>query len=176
MTTADFAKMNDIWQQMARSFTNDTELAKDLVQELYLKLLQIEKKEGSLDHICQGTKPNTTWAYTVLNHLFIDHIRKQKKMPEHREMVEIAAEPEIQTQEKKLTALWKAVAEMNKQPATSYECRYFLYYVTSGKSLRQLAKESNTTVWVVQNAINNAKQKINLAITASTAEEGPQEK
>jgi RNA polymerase sigma factor (sigma-70 family) len=128
---------------------------------MYLKLIEIEQTKGNLNHLCPDGKPNVTWCYAVLRNAHISTIRKNKpagalsEAEPYQDTSEAAKE-----RERLLNSLWQAISNLNKHAATSYECRYFLYYVGSGKSLRQIAKENNTTVWVVSGAIRNAKQRL----------------
>lgn len=163
MTAADFAKEHNTWIRMARSFGADTQQAKDMVQDLYEKLLKIEQRHGSLDHLCPKNQPNATWAYKVLQNQFIDikrRIEPTSLTAEIPEFPEDNAIPEIKQQEDQIRQLWKIISDLNQDKASSYETRYFLFYIGSGKSLRQMAKENNTSIWIIQNAIKNARRKI----------------
>jgi DNA-binding CsgD family transcriptional regulator len=97
----------------------------------------------------------------VLRNAHISTIRKNKpagalsEAEPYQDTSEAAKE-----RERLLNSLWQAISNLNKHAATSYECRYFLYYIGSGKSLRELAAENNTSLWVINGAIRNAKRRL----------------
>jgi RNA polymerase sigma factor (sigma-70 family) len=162
MTIHDFAKEHSRIIKMAASISGDSDLAQDLAQELYIKLLTIEQERGSLAHICYNGQPNLSWCFTVMRNIFISEKRKEQptgELPEHLQQPPDSIE-EAETKDHTLTTMWHVISHLNSQDATSYECRYLLYYVSTGKSLRQIALEAGTTITVIHNAIKNASQRI----------------
>ena len=160
MTTNDFTKYDNKWLQYANSITGNLSNAKDLVQELYIKLLSIEDKRGNLDHLNYNGEPNQSWVFVTMKNMFIDAKRKKREVTQpitgeyisNNDYDYVAADEEIE-------ALYEIIKDMNSKDITRYECQYLLLYVGSEKSLRQLAEDAGTTIWVINNAIKNAKRK-----------------
>ena len=67
MILNDLAKHDKKWRQIAYRICNDRMLADDLVQEMYLKLMN-------------RTKWNDYFVTITLRNLFIDHVRKTKNV------------------------------------------------------------------------------------------------
>ena len=63
----ELCKRDSEWRKLATHICGDAYLADDLVQEMYLKLLN-KKKEV-----------NTSYIYITLRSIYIDHLRKQKE-------------------------------------------------------------------------------------------------
>jgi len=63
----ELCKRDSEWRKLATRICGDAYLADDLVQEMYLKLLN--KKE----------KVNTSYIHITLLSIYIDHLRKQKE-------------------------------------------------------------------------------------------------
>jgi len=166
MNVEAFAAEHPRILRMATSITRDPEAAQDLAQELYLKLIVIHRDKGDLQHICHNGKPNLSWCYTVMMNIFISAKRKDKETEQLTDNEQQPADTLEARFEKdaKISAIWSVIGQLNKGKATAYECRYLLYYVSTGKSLREIAKENNTSMWVVQNAINNARTRIKTII------------
>lgn len=162
MTIHDFAREHDRIIKMAASISGDNDNAQDLAQELYIKLIAIEQERGNLSHICYQGKPNLSWCYTVMRNIFISEKRKETQtteIPEHLQEAPDTIE-EAESKDQALNDMWHVISKLNSQEATSYECRYLLYYVSTGKSIRQIAIEAGTTIHVIHNAIKNARERI----------------
>lgn len=65
---SELSKKNQKWYNIALSLCKDSDLAKDLVQEMYLKIYDLEKTEVNDFYI----------AYTI-RHLFFNHLKKSAK-------------------------------------------------------------------------------------------------
>lgn len=148
---------------MAANICQDDDLANDMVQDMYIKLIAINESKGTIAHISYNNQPNTAWVYRVLYNSFIDS--KRKRHITTFELSGLERENEEVSNgklehEQDVTKMMAAIAKLNKDEATRYECQYFLYYIGSGLSLRQLAKQNNTTVTKIYNAIRNAKERL----------------
>lgn len=147
---------------MAAKISRDNNAANDMVQEMYIKLLDIQNKKGTIAHISYGNEPNSAWVYRVMYNAFVDSKRRKGIKTSQLNGHEAADEQHHNKEEheKDISKLMAAIAKLNKDEATRYECQYFLYYIGSGLSLRQLAKQNNTTVPKIYNAIRNAKERL----------------
>ena len=72
----ELAKQDKRWQFFAKKICNDTDLAKDLVQDMYIKLSEYEKVNAGL-------------VYRTLVSIFIDMCRKKKddRLEEHHDSI-----------------------------------------------------------------------------------------
>ena len=62
------SKKDETWRKIAFSICKDKQLADDLVQDMYLKVYNLNP-----------IKANKSYISFIIYHLFIDHIRKQNK-------------------------------------------------------------------------------------------------
>jgi len=63
----ELCKRDSEWRKLATHICGDAYLADDLVQEMYLKLLEKKKQI------------NTSYVYITLRSIYIDHLRKQRE-------------------------------------------------------------------------------------------------
>jgi hypothetical protein len=72
------AKKHKVWISYVISFSNNKNIAEDIVQEMYIKV--IKKIEQGLDIIYHDNDINYAYIHRVLYTLFIDYIRKRKNI------------------------------------------------------------------------------------------------
>ena len=72
------AKKHKVWISYVISFSNNKNIAEDIVQEMYIKV--IKKVEQGLDIIYHDNDINYAYIHRVLYTLFIDYIRKRKNI------------------------------------------------------------------------------------------------
>ena len=151
---SDFTALHDVWMSYAVSICHDKSHASDLVQDMYVKLLTMD----DVDTICNASKPNRSWVYITIRNAFIDEKRKEVVSVE---LPELVAENEIDIdKDESIDELFEILKELGSDDVSRYHCQHLLLYVVSGKSLRTLAKEMNTSIWIITNAIRNAKRTI----------------
>ena len=68
MDLNDISKKDKYWRSVAFNICKDKSLADDLVQEMYLSVYELDKKEI-----------NDFYIVTIINNSFLDHCRKNKR-------------------------------------------------------------------------------------------------
>lgn len=163
----DFINNQEQWLNYAYAICKNSDYANDLVQELYMKLLQIQKEKGDLNHLAYNNKPNRAWVFVTMRNIFIDEHRKSKNLIpiKNTEIAEIESDIVL---DEKVNALYEAIRELNQTDAGNYEFQHLAYYVANDLSLRQFAELKKSTVRIIQNAINNAKEKLREGVNRRT--------
>ena len=154
-----FTDLNDVWVSYALNITKDSELSKDLVQEFYIKILDMK----CLDKIVTNGKPNRSFVYTVIRNMFLDIKRKETESIDISNLQIIDIHTDLADRfelENKIDDVLDVIKQLNSKEDSSYHCKYLMAYTFSDKSLRGLAEEIGTTNSIVINAVNNGKRKI----------------
>ena len=169
VTVNSVSKRWDEFYAMAMSICKNEELSGDLVQLMFIKLMDIERREGSLERIMYKDEINTYYCYRILNSLFLGYLSERKSHNklftyiedlEHSIALEYdpneSALAEEEYHEKQLDLL-KEVEEVDLH---WYDAQILREYGMSDKSLRQLAKETGISTMSIYNTIKNARQQI----------------
>jgi len=133
----------------ARSLTRDEDLAKDLVQDVFLKLWK-KRKELKKGVIIKG------WFFTSVRNMFIDHIRKYKKEIYLFEMVHVEAVSEIVLEEEgnlknKIKIIEREIEQLPKK------ChKVFTLSKKEGLTNDEIAKYLSISVKTVEGHLTNA--------------------
>lgn len=134
-------KQHDDWIRIAYGMTGDMEKAKDLVQDMYVKVLE----KVNIDKIKYGDQINRYFVWKVLRSLFIDGVRKAKsrKHISHTDIVytdKVSVHQE-EYDEEEGEAFEAIMDKINKITSEwhPYDKRLFGLYFMSGHSLRQIA-------------------------------------
>lgn len=132
----EISKKHSLWLKMAYGICKDTELAKDIVQDMYIKVSDIQKEL------------NDYYIYYILRSIFIDITRKEKKRLKaetNYNYINIEQEQEEQKQVPKNVLTW-----VEEQILIH---RY-------DKSCRDIEKQFNINFLKVHRIEKTAKQKI----------------
>lgn len=123
----ELAKKDLIWRKIALSICKDKQLADDLVQDMYLKIYQINPK-----------KVNKSYISYCIYHLFLAHIKNQNKT--------ISLEKCYTLPDTYDESVLKDRIEITKalQELELYDCEILLH--TQEDSLRNKSKELGITV------------------------------
>lgn len=158
----DFAKRQHEWVKIVVYFGADKELAHEIVQQMYLKIGEIQAKEGNLNRFInyQG-QINTVWVFKVLQNLYIDH---KKKKQISREFYDCEyAEETVEEIEKEyhivISKMKLVILSFNE-----YEQMLLELYFVHNRSLREISKRTGIGVHSIFNTIKNAKEKIRKAV------------
>ena len=169
VTVDSVSKRWDEFYSMAMSICKNEELSNDLVQLMFVKLLDIERKEGSLDRIKYKDEINTYFCYRILLTLFADYTRQKtrhEKLFVYIEDLKGAISLEYDPNESALAEeeYHEKQAQLIKEVEAAdlhwYDAQLLKEYGMSDKSLRQLAKETGISTMSIYNTIKNARQQI----------------
>ena len=156
------------WVKMAKSITGNSDTANDLVQEMYVKLLEIEKREGSLNRLSYNGEPNTFFVFTILRNLHIDskRITKGKTYLPIAETLNVLTDDvneQIEDVEKMLVKHDKVCDALTRlcfegDDTDKYHLSHFINTVMENKPVSRYAKELGVTSATITNSINKIKK------------------
>lgn len=137
MTVQDVYKYQSDLKRIARYHTPDNEAAADAVQNFYLKLCELQNKEGNLDRIFYKGKLNMVYVFTAIRNIIINEYRLTKNL----EPFENIEEEPITEDEQELTTdeMCRIVKdELNKM--REYDKLLTLTFYTENHSIRSMSK------------------------------------
>lgn len=180
VTVDSVSKRWDEFYAMAMSICKNEELSNDLVQMMFLKLLDIERKEGSLDRIKYKDEINTYFCYRILFNLFLEYVNQSTKrdklfvyIDDLKSSIKLEYDPnesalaEEEYHEKQLELL----KEVEATELHWYDAQLLKEYGMSDKSLRQLGKETGISTMSIYNTIKNARRKVKESAQAEKVKE-----
>ncbi len=139
------AKKHKDWVNIARSFGAKTE-AEDIVQEMYLRLDKYIKPDQKI---------STSFVWITLRNIYFDFLKKE---PTTFELDKTVSEAVCETES------IIAYGELNKRVRDElnnvdwFDKMLFELYVTSGKSMRQLSKETGISLSCIHYTTNRTKK------------------
>jgi RNA polymerase sigma factor (sigma-70 family) len=140
----EIAKKHKDWVNIARSFGAKTE-AEDIVQEMYLRLDKYIKPDQKIA---------TSFIWITLRNIYFDFLKKE---PVTFELDKTVSEAVCETES------IIAYEELNKRVRGElnnvdwFDKMLFELYVTSGKSMRQLSKETGISLSCIFYTTNRTK-------------------
>lgn len=154
------AKQNDDWIRIAYGMTNDMDDAKDLVQDMYLVVLEGTR---SIKDITYKDQINRYFVWKLLRSLFIDKFRK-KNSKKHIHTWELRPEDEsikdteynydedsafqsVMDKVKNITSEWKP-----------YDRKLFDLYFMHGQSLRQISSGAGIGLNSIHNSVKSYRE------------------
>lgn len=169
VTVNSVSKRWNEFYAMAMSICKNEELSGDLVQLMFIKLMDIERKEGSLERITYKDEINTYFCYRILFTLFLDYKRQKVRHDKLFTQIEdlkhsIALEYDPNESALAEEEYYEKQSELLKEVEGAdlhwYDAQLLREYGMSDKSLRQLAKETGISTMSIYNTIKNARQQI----------------
>ena len=141
---AEIAKKHKDWTRIVQSFGCKTE-AEDVVQDMYLRLDKYIKPDQQI---------STSFLWFTLRNIYFDFLKKETQTVELDINV---SEEEIDITS--VSAYENLTSLMNKEldEIHWFDKMLFQLYVTSGKSMRQLAKETKLSLSCIFYTINRTK-------------------
>ena len=156
ITLDDIAKRHVEWVKISKYVGAKADEIDDIVQTMYLKLAEIQLKEGSLDRFANynGTI-NTIYLFKMIHNAFIDIKRAENKTIPHQDQFNPVESPEMAeyAHGKLMDEVKKAIDELRDYDQMLLEL-HFVY----GHSMRDIEKRTGIPTHSVFNSIKNAKQ------------------
>lgn len=169
VTVNSVSKRWDEFYAMAMSICKNEELSGDLVQLMFIKLMDIERKEGNLERITYKDEINTYFCYRILFTLFSDYKRQRSRhdklftpIEELNRSIALEYDPNESAlaEEEYYEKQSELLKEVEEADLHWYDAQLLREYGMSDKSLRQLAKETGISTMSIYNTIKNARQQI----------------
>ena len=156
ITLNDIAKRHVEWVKISKYVGAKPDEIDDIIQTMYLKLGEIQLKEGSLDRFANynGTI-NTIYLFKMIHNAFIDIKRAENKTIPHQDQFNPVESPEMAEYAHGvlMDEVKKAIDELRDYDQMLLEL-HFVY----GHSMRDIEKRTGIPTHSVFNSIKNAKQ------------------
>ena len=156
ITLNDIAKRHVEWVKISKYVGAKPDEIDDIIQTMYLKLGEIQLKEGSLDRFANynGTI-NTIYLFKMIHNAFIDIKRAENKTMPHEDQFNPVESPEMAeyAHGDLMDEVKKAIDELRDYDQMLLEL-HFVY----GHSMRDIEKRTGIPTHSVFNSIKNAKQ------------------
>ena len=170
MILEELSKRNKEWLKIALSICKDESLAKELVQEMYLRL---NKYIDNIDRITVDGKISSLYIYVTIKNLYYKHQNKRKNniIFQYKDYdsfddginindnfkSSIEADVELSNMEE---AHRKIMDKILKEVSTWYwyDEKLFKLYFFTDKSLRNIASETKISLTSIYNSCKNYKQ------------------
>ena len=158
ITLDDIAKRHVEWVKISKYVGAKPDEIGDIIQTMYLKLGEIQLKEGSLDRFANynGTI-NTIYLFKMIHNAFIDIKRAENKVIPHQDQFNTVESPEMAEMAHLdlMGDVKKAIDDLRDYDQMLLEL-HFVY----GHSMRDIEKKTGIPTHSVFNSIKNAKQYI----------------
>ena len=156
ITLDDIAKRHVEWVKISKYVGAKPDEIGDIIQTMYLKLGEIQLKEGSLDRFANynGTI-NTIYLFKMIHNAFIDIKRAENKVIPHQDQFNPVESPEMAEMAHLdlMGDVKKAIDDLRDYDQMLLEL-HFVY----GHSMRDIEKRTGIPTHSVFNSIKNAKQ------------------
>lgn len=146
-----FQKNND-WIEICKSFGLDEETAKDLTQEMYIKI-QLKIENDKLD-ISYNDDINYYYIFKTLRSMFIDLYRKKKKVSIVRNLTEYSKSDVYVNYDAKYEQIQEELDKMYWYNKKVFEI------VNSGTSIAELSRKSGIPYYSLYNTYKKVVDKL----------------
>ena len=162
MTVEDVYRYQADLTRIARWHSpDDPEAAADALQTFYLKLCEIQQREGNLDRLFYNGKLNMVYVFTSLKNILIDTYRAGQRfdpLPDNYDAPDGAVEDELTTEEM-CAEVRRELSEMRE-----YDRLMTYAYYDGDHSIRSLAKAVNISPKNVFITLRRVRTKISESI------------
>lgn len=156
------AKHHDLWIKMLINLGCDNNTAKDIVQNMYLRLHKLVKDE---DRIMYNDEVNRYFVYTTLRNMYFSYLKKANtysiyplfETEDHTEGLEDLND--ILDENAYFRFLIDKIYDMVDSWEV-YDRKLFDLYFIRGQSLRQISKGSKIGLSSIHNSVLNYKEKL----------------
>lgn len=153
-------KQQDDWIRIAYNMTGDMDEAKDLVQEMYLVVLEGKR---SINDITYKDQINRYFVWKLLRSLFIDEYRKKnsKKFIKTCEIImdkdDKAVDDYDFVEDESFECVMSKIDEITKNWKI-YDKQLFDLYFIQGQSLRQIANGAGIGLNSIHNSVKSYRK------------------
>jgi len=138
---------HDKWLKVALSICKCKDAANDLVQDMYIKMHQVNKE------VDDG------YIYSVLRSIFIESKRKKKRIYKRNQRYEFLLKPEEEEAEETDTFLLQKKSYENAYKSLEKYERVIIHF-SSKMGLREFSRKSGISISLVQKTKNKLKKLI----------------
>lgn len=150
------AKHHVLWLQMLINLGCDSNLAKDIVQDMYLRLYDLVKDES---RIMYRDGVNRYYVYITLRNMYFSRLKKMNKNPEFNLLDTDVIDDDLYDEDENIAFdLLNAKIKNITKDWTVYDKRLFEIYFMQGISLRKISKETGIGLSSIHNSIQNYRE------------------
>lgn len=142
MCLLEISKKDKEWRFFAYMLTNDKMLADDLVQEMYLKIINYKDV-------------NDFFVKKVIKNLYFDYYKKNKLTPLDFDVEEYVYKFELSDEE---------IFILDNFNKLDFHKKELLKEIAKNKSLREIARETNINYGFIHREVVKAKEEIKLKL------------
>lgn len=146
------------WVQIVKSF-GEYNYSEDLVQEMYLRL----HRYGNKEKLIVNNKVNKAYIWYILKNIHTDYC-KQKNLIKKVEINQDIINQSEEQQSLKHREIIESKIEKEICSWGFYEQELFNIYRSTGKSYRQLSKETDIDTWSIHRTIKACKDRLSKMI------------
>tara|TARA_R110000764_G_scaffold111636_1_gene198390 strand:+ start:394 stop:939 length:546 start_codon:yes stop_codon:yes gene_type:complete len=156
------AKQHDDWIRIAYGMTNDMEEAKDLVQDMYVVVLERVSLTGKMYNTNQA---NRYYIWKVIRSVFIDNMRKTNSRKNVKtipliENADTSSDVDFDYSENDaFDSIHLKINDLTKEWG-QYDRKLFELYFLHGQSLRQIANGANIGLNSIHNSVKGYREAI----------------
>lgn len=151
MTLNDITHRYQDMIKIAKYLGASDDMAQDIAQECFLKLGEIQQREGNIDRITYNGKLNMTYIFSMVKNIHLNICRVNNKTSD----CEI---PEIKTETNDLANHVKDA--LNQLGLNWYHKRITEVYLFQGYSIRELAKETTISPTNIFHTLKHSKAQL----------------
>lgn len=144
------------WIKIAKYVGCPTHLVEDLVQDMYLKLLILQEKEGNLNRLFQENKLNKGYIFAVLSNM---HAMYRRKPTSVQYIENEAIDHDTSAMERSFEVLMVKVEAMMTDMHW-YNSKLLKTYVDENHSIRSLSKATRISARSVQHTLAKVRNQI----------------
>jgi len=160
MNINDFLQFRGELLAMAYHLGADDENAQDVVQDVYLKLLEIQECEGNLDRIEYKGEPNKAYLYLIVRSKIGDIYRdRERQKKEEAAFIHNVAIRDTMDEVLDKHDIENDIENELKQ-IHFFPRMVFTAYALDNHSIRSLSEATNIGAQTLRNEINYVKQRI----------------
>lgn len=156
-------KHHNLWLQMLSNLGCEPHSAKDIVQEMYLRLHRLVKDEEAIKY---GDDINRYFVYKVLKNMYITKIKQEQKygfyeLFENDDVEDSVFDMEEINTFKEISDSFDIITSKLSEIVDSwniYDKRLFELYFVQGLSLRKISKGSGIGLNSIHNSIQNYRK------------------
>ena len=149
MDINDIIKMRGEFIKMALYYGVDEDTAKDVVQDLYVKLIELENKEGSFERITYKGKLNKVYVFNTIRNIIIN---KRRYTDRNIRIEKDDVIPEFTIQQ---TEIKEKLSQMDIFSQQLYDA-----YMKDNISMRELSKRTNISVTTIFYGVKNIRENL----------------
>ena len=159
LTLEKIAKRHNEWLRIAKYVGAPIETINDIVQDMYLKLAEINEREGNLNRITNHAGDiNTVYIFKLLTNETIKYVKKSAKTTQLPEQIEISI-TEANMSEIAYNDFMGAISDCINSMHEYDKILIELHFIHN-LSMRKIENKTGIPTHSIFNTLKNAKQKI----------------